>query len=110
MTELNEPLRVAKRTPDHAGFFFDAFLSTQVFIPALSAEKKPGEWKRLKNTERFFPLYLKNGEMRAIPAFDELEKLKTWADDKAFNYLVLHAFLLLKVIAPEISLVLNEGT
>ena len=110
LTEVDEALQAAIANPAHANFFFDAFLNAEVFIPALRADKKPGEWERLKTTERFYPLYLRQGELRAIPVFDRLEKLKAWAGDRAFNYLVLQSHQLLKVIAGEVAVVLNEGT
>ncbi len=110
LTEVEEALLAAQANPAHANLFYDAFLNAPVFIPALRADKKPGEWERLQPSERFFPLYLKHEEQRAIPVFDRLEKLKTWADDKTFNYLVLQAHVLLRIIAPEIAIVLNEGT
>lgn len=110
LTELDEALRMAQEAPDRANFFYDSFLNAEVFVPALRANKQPGEWERLKISERFFPLYLRNGEARAIPVFDRLEKLKTWAEDKAFDYLVLQSHLLMKIIAPEVAIVLNEDT
>jgi len=109
-TELDQALDAARETSAQANFFYDAFLNTPMFFPALRADKKSGDWEQLKATERFFPLYLTHGEARAIPVFDSIEKMKTWAGEKAFNYLVLQANLLMKVIAPEIALVLNEGT
>jgi hypothetical protein len=110
LTEVDEALKVAQGNPHYANLFYDTFLNAEVFIPALRADKKPGEWRKLRIEDRFFPLYLRHGEARAVPVFDRLEKLKTWADDKAFDYLVLQAHLFIKVIAPEVSLVLNEGT
>jgi hypothetical protein len=110
LTELDEALRMVEASPAHANFFYDAFLNAEVFFPALRADKKPGEWVKLKTTERFFPLYLHYEEARVIPVFDRLEKLKSWAEDRAFDYLVLQSHLLLKIIAPEIAIVLNEGT
>lgn len=110
LTEIDEALRAAQEDPKQANYFYDAFLNTEVFIPALAANKRPGEWKRLSASERFFPLYLKQNETRAIPVFDRLEKLKFWAGDRSFDYLTLQAHLFLKVIAPEIFIVLNEGT
>ncbi|MBY0369974.1 SseB family protein [bacterium] len=109
-TELDSALEVAKANPAQANFFYDTFLNTAVYIPALAADKKPGEWMQLQPTDRFFPLYLKHEESRAIPVFDRLDRLKTWAGDRAFNYLVLQAHTLIKVIAPEIAIVINEGT
>lgn len=110
LTEVDEALQAAKQDPSQANFFYDTFLNAPVYFPALRADKKPGEWEQIPVSERFFPLYLHRGEERAIPVFDRLEKMKTWAGDKTFNYLRLQANLLLKIIAPEISIVLNEGT
>lgn len=110
MTEVDDALRIAQANPSQANLFYDTFLNAEMYIPALRADKKPGEWRRLKLTERFYPLYLRHEEARAIPVFDRLEKLKTWSEDRAFDYLVLQAHLFLKVIAPEVAIVLNEGT
>ncbi len=110
LTDLDEALDAARAAPEQANFFYDAFLNTPMFFPALRADKKPGDWERIGPSERFFPLYLHHGEARAIPVFDRMEKMKVWADDKAFNYLVLPGHVLLQVIAAEIAVVLNEGT
>lgn len=110
LTELDEALKVAQANPNHANLFYDTFLNAEVFIPALRADKKPGEWRKLKIEERFFPLYLRHEEVRAVPVFDRLEKMKVWAENKAFDYLVLQSHLFLRVIAPEVAIVLNEGT
>jgi hypothetical protein len=110
LTEVDVALGIAQSNPSHANLFYDAFLNAGIFIPALRADKKPGEWERIEASERFFPLYLRHEEVRAVPVFDRLDKLKTWAGDKAFNYLQLPAHLFLKVIAPEVAIVLNEGT
>jgi len=109
-TDVDEALRVAQTNPAYANLFYDAFLNAEIFVPALRADKKPGEWMKLKTSERFFPLYLRHEEIRAIPVFDRLEKLKGWAKDRAFDYLTLQANLFLKVIAPEVAIVLNEST
>jgi len=110
VTEVDEALRVARANPAQGGFFYDAFLNADIYIPALRADKRPGDWAQLKSTERFFPLYLRQGEARAVPVFDRLERLKAWAQDRAFDYLVLQAHLFLRVIAPEVQILLNEGT
>lgn len=110
LTELDEALRDAQNNTSQANYFYDTFLNAEIFIPALGADKKPGEWRRLKASERFFPLYLRHEEVRAVPVFDSLEKLKTWADNRTFDYLVLQSHLLLRIIAPEIAVVLNENT
>ncbi len=110
LTEVDEALKVAQADPNRGAFFYDTFLNAPIYIPALSANQKPGEWKKLENSERFFPLYLRHEEARAVPVFDRLEKLKTWAENRAFDYLVLQAHVFLRVVAPEIAIVLNEGT
>ena len=109
MTSLDEALKIARENPAHANFFYDAFLNSDIFIPAMREDKKEGEWRQLKTSERFFPLYLRQGELRAVPVFDQLEKLKTWAA-RPFDYLVLPAYIFLKVISPDVEILLNEGT
>lgn len=110
LTEIDEALRAAQADSKQANLFYDTFLNAEIFVPALRANKKPGEWERLKVTERFFPLYLRHEETRIIPVFDRLERLKAWSQDRTFDYLVLQSHLLLRVIAPEVALLLNEGT
>ena len=110
LTEVDEALEVAQENPAAANLFYDAFLNADIYVPALRANKKPGEWSQISETERFFPLYLHHEENRAVPVFDRLDKLKTWAETKAFDYLKIKAHLFIKVIAPEIAVVLNEGT
>ena len=110
LTEIDEALKIAKANPQQANYFYDTFLNAEIFVPVLGADKKPGEWKRIKATERFFPLYLRHEEDRIIPVFDRLERLKRWSEDKAFDYILLQSHLFIRVIAPEIAIVLNEGT
>jgi hypothetical protein len=109
-TELDEALEASRRDPTHANFFYDAFLNATLLFPALRTDKRPGEWERLPADARFFPMYLRRGEARAIPVFDRLDRLKAWAHGKTFDYLVLPGSVLIRVIAPEIAIVLNEGT
>lgn len=109
-TELDEALRTARKHPETANFFYDAFLNAWLYIPAQNAEKSQGTWKQIAANERFFPLYLRQGELRAVPVFDKLEKLKVWADVRPFDYLMLPTHLFLKVISPDVGIVLNEGT
>jgi hypothetical protein len=110
LTEVDTALQTAQANPAYANLFFDTFLNAEIFVPALRADKKPGDWVRLNPADRFFPLYLRQGEIRAVPVFDRIEKMKAWADDKAFDYLTLQAYLFLKVVATEVAIVLNEGT
>ncbi len=109
-TQVDEALKAAQANPAYANLFYDTFLNADIFVPALRADKRPGEWEKLKTSDRFFPLYLRHEEARAVPVFDRLQKLKTFAQDRTFDYLTLPAHLFLKVIAPEVAIVLNEGT
>lgn len=90
LTELDEALKAAQDTHENANFFYDAFLNTEIFIPALRADKRPREWMKLN--KRFFPLYFTHGETRAVPVFDRLEKKKGWAGDRMFDYLKSAAY------------------
>lgn len=110
LTALDDALRIARESPAHANFFYDAFLNSNLFIPAQREDKQEGEWKQIKATERFFPLYLRQGETKAVPVFDTLEKMQTWAGERAFDYLLLPTLLFLKVIASDVGLLLNEST
>lgn len=113
-TELDDALQLALNNPAQANFFYDTFLNTMIVIPALRENKKDGSWTQIMATDRFFPLYLRSGPLRAVPVFDGLERLKAWAaakDAKAtFDYLVLPAHVFLRVIATDVNIVLNEGT
>jgi len=113
-TELDDALQLAKTNPANANFFYDTFLNSMIVIPALRENKKEGTWTQIMATERFFPLYLRSGPLRAVPVFDRLERLRAWAATKdakaSFDYLVLPGHIFLKVIAADVNLVLNEGT
>jgi len=110
MTELDEALQIAINNPAQANFFFDTFLNTQIFVPALRDKQQEGTWKLIMAQERFFPLYLRQGEKKAVPVFDSFEKLKTFAGEKKFDYLILPAHLFLRVIAADVMILLNDGT
>ncbi len=109
MTDLDDALEMAKANPAQANFFYDAFLNATLFIPAQRADKSAGEWRAISKTERFYPLYLKDEEKRAVPVFDTLERLQNWADPTAFDYIELQGHLFLKVIAKDVSVFLNPG-
>lgn len=109
-TELDEALDIARANPEQANLFYDTFLNAWLYVPAQNAEKTAGSWTQIAATDRFFPLYLRQGETRAVPVFDKLEKLKAWAEARPFDYLILPAHLFLKVIAPDVGIILNEGT
>lgn len=110
MTELDQALEIARQNPAQANFFYDTFLNAPLYIPAQRQGKQEGEWEEIKKEERFFPLYLRNGEVRAVPVFDELERLQRWAEPKNFDYIVLPGHLFLKVIAKDVDILLNEGS
>lgn len=109
-TVLDEALQIARKHPEQANFFYDTFLNAWLYVPAQNAEKTQGSWTQIAATERFFPLYLRQGDVKAVPVFDTLEKLKTWAEARPFDYLILPTHLFLKVIAPDVGIILNEGT
>ncbi len=110
MTELDIALHAALENSNQANFFFDAFLNASVWIPAQRADETPGAWTGIEASDRFFPLYLRKAEAKAVPVFDSLEKLKTWADERAFDFMVLPAHLFIKVLAEDVGILLNEGT
>lgn len=110
MTELDDALEIAIKNPAQANFFFDTFLNTNIFVPALRDGQRPGTWTLIAATERFFPLFLRKEEKRAVPVFDTLEKLRVFAKERDFDYLILPAHIFLKVIAADVGILLNEGT
>ncbi len=110
MTDLDQALEVARQNPAQANFFYDAFLNAPLFIPAMRADQKEGNWMQIKTSERFYPLYLRNGEVRAVPVFDTVDRMQDWAEPKIFDFIVLQGHLFLKVIAEDVDILLNEGT
>ncbi len=110
MTELDSALQAALENPNEANFFFDAFLNASVWIPAQRADETPATWTAIQASDRFFPLYLRKADAKAVPVFDTLEKLKLWAGERAFDFMVLPAHLFMKVIADDVGILLNEGT
>lgn len=110
MTELDQALRAARTNPNQANYFYDTFLNASLFVPAKRATEEESNWDQIKMTERFFPLYLRNGETRAVPVFDTIDRMQDWAEPKIFDYILLKGHLFLKVIAEDVHIVLNEGT
>ena len=109
MTELDQALEVARQNPSQANYFYDTFLNATLYIPAKRATEEESNWEQIKTTERFFPLYLRKGETRAVPVFDTMERMQEWAEPKLFDYIQLKGHLFLKVIAEDVHIVLNEG-
>lgn len=110
MTPLDQALQAAIEDAQLANDFFDAFLNSPIFIPVMREGAQTGTWTALRPDDRFVPLLMKQGEERAVPVFDTLDKMQEWAGERGFDYLVLTAHVFLKVIAPEVGILLNEGT
>lgn len=110
ITSVDEALQVARENKAHANFFYDTFLNATIFVPAQREDKSPGSWKEINASERFFPLYLRKETLRAVPVFDTLAKLQNWAGENSFDYLILPAYLFLKVIAKDVHVILNDNT
>ena len=45
-----------------------------------------------------------------VPLFDSLERLQAWAGDKTLDYLTIRCYHFLKLLAPNVALVVNLGT
>ncbi|MFM8269434.1 MAG: SseB family protein [Pseudomonadota bacterium] len=109
-TPLDEALKSALADQKFANFFYDTFLNTVIFMPVRKEETQEGTWTELSLKDRFFPLFLKFENGRAVPVFDSMERLKAWAQTQSFDFLKIKAHVLLKLLDPSMALVLNSGT
>jgi len=85
-------------------------LNTFVFMPVRKEGTQEGTFTELTLKDRFFPLYLKFENGRAIPCFDSEIRLKDWAQNQKFDFLKIKAHQLLKILDPSMAIVLNPGT
>ena len=113
-TELDLALVAAKEAPKdsdgQANFFYDTFLNTDFYMPVLLEGAANGSWKALTPADRFQPLFLAFPNGKAIPLFDTLERLQTWADERTLDYLVLAGHITVKIMGGNVALILNPGT
>lgn len=109
-TDLDEALEEARRDRTRANYFYDSFLNTDLFVPVQVQDASTGTWKEIGPSDRFYPLFLVYQEKKVIPIFDDMGRMKTWAQDKPLDYLKVRAHLFLKLVAAEVGLVLNLGT
>jgi len=109
-TPLDEALQSALRDQKFANFFYDTYLNSIVYTPVRKEGTSLGSWSELGLQDRFFPLYLSFEKGRAVPQFDSIQRLQNWAQTETFDYLKVKAHVLLKVLDPSMSIVLNAGT
>jgi len=121
MTPLDEALQTARANSQQANFFYDAFLNSDLFVPVRLLGTANGSWRRLGPQDKFQPLFILSSSTessgasqeessKVVPVFDQLERLKAWAQDRSFDYVEIRCHLFLRVLAAEVGLVLNAGT
>lgn len=109
-TPLDEALLSAFNDQKFVNFFYDTFLNTVIAMPVKKEGTKTGSHSELALEDKFFPFFLKFSEGRAVPVFDTLERLSHWAQSQQFDYVKVKAHVLLKLLDPSMSVVLNPGT
>jgi len=109
-TLLDRALASAQQDRTLAPDFYDAFLNSEIVIPVQREDRIAGKWEQLGPKDRFFPLFIEFSEAKAVPVFDTLDRLKTWATGRDLDYLSVKSYVLLQILAPNIALVLNVDT
>ena len=109
-TPIDEAMKIARESPSEGSFFYDAFLNSDLFMPVQIADQDSGTGRTVGWDEKFFPMFLKYGDVRVVSLFDRLERLNEWAGAKTPDYLLLRCHVLLKTISPGVGAVLNLGT
>ncbi len=108
-TNLDQALAMAREDAKQGALFYDAFLNCDLFVPVRRDGAEQGSWTEVAADERFYPLFLKAQDRRVLPVFDRLDRLQSWAEEKALDYLKIRCHPFLKTLPPEISLALNLG-
>jgi hypothetical protein len=110
LSDLGRALDVARENPNQANYFYDTFLNWDLVIPVQKDASNAGTWRRLALDDKFFPLFISQGEIRIVPAFDTLERLKTWAASRELDYIQVRAHLFLQMLGSKVALSLNPGS
>lgn len=110
VTDLGRALDVARENPQQANYFYDTFLNWDLVIPVQKDQSKGGTWQRLKLDDKFFPLFIPQGEIRIVPSFDTLARLRGWAGSRDLDYIQVRSHLFLKMLGSKVALSLNPGS
>lgn len=108
-TILDTALKAALADAKQGNFFYDVFLNTDLVVPVQEKNAGKGSWKCLGIEEKFYPLFLKFENGRAVPIFDTVDKLKNWAATKPLDYILIKGHHLIQMIDPSLFLVINLG-
>lgn len=108
-TPLDKALSAALNDPKQGNFFYDVFLNTDLVVPVQEKDSKGGAWKCLGIQDKFYPLFLKFEQGKAVPVFDSLDKIKNWAGMQKLDYILIKGHLLLRMIDPSVFVVINLG-
>ena len=109
-TPLDEALASARREPSRPNDFYDLFLNSDLLLPVRREGQTEGTWSKVGMKDRFHPFFVPQGEQKLVPVFDTLERLRSWAETRNFDYLSLRCYLLVQLVGADVSLVLNPGT
>jgi hypothetical protein len=55
-------------------------------------------------------MFLTQGELKVVPAFTQLPRLKQWAGERALDFIALRCHLFLRVLGRDVAVSLNPGT
>ncbi len=109
-TDLARSLTVARENPNQANYFYDTFLNWDILIPVLKEGNEKGTWRRLAVDDKFLPLFIPEKDVKVVPAFDTLDRLKEWAEGRPLDYLQVRAHQFLKMLGSSVALSLNPGS
>lgn len=108
-TTLDTALRAAMRDPHQGNFFYDVLLNSDLVVPVQSKDAQAGSWKQLGIEDKFYPLFLKFENGKAVPVFDSVDRLKNWAATKKLDYILIKGHLLIRLLDSTVFIVINPG-
>lgn len=109
-TDLARALAVARENPNQANYFYDTFLNWDLVIPVLKQGNEKGTWRRLAIDEKFLPLFIPQKDAKIVPAFDTLDRLQGWAEDRVLDYIQVRSHQFLRMLGSSVALSLNPGS
>lgn len=109
-TDLTKALDVARADEKQANYFYDAFLNWDLCLPVrLEGDVEPS-WRSLDIEDKFYPLFISDDDMRVVPVFDSIVRLREWAAPQTLDYLEIRGHLLVRMLGGQVALALNPGS
>jgi len=109
MTNLDELYLEVLKDNGKRSMFYDAFLSTILFMPTHTFLEKNGMRRRSDEDESISPMFFKVEKIKYLPLFDSEEKLYLWAKQEV-NSIGLQGYIIVEMMDLESHWVLNSGT